>query len=135
MAYFADITDEALPVGISTFTVPEASGNYCERGARRFGTHSSHESFTPIYYNRVVFIAHFNAGVRAVDVRDPYHPREIAYFVPAATSNTVDGGIQTNNVDVDDRGYIYIVDRNDTGLHILELAGAARSVANFPAGS
>jgi hypothetical protein len=88
-----------------------------------------------MYYNRVLFIAHFNAGVRAVDVRDPYHPREIAYYVPAATSNTTGGGIQTNNVDVDDRGYIYIVDRNDTGMHILELSGAARGVANLPAGS
>jgi len=39
---------------------------------------------------------------------------------------------QTNNVEVDDRGYIYIVDRANTGLHILELAGAARRVANFP---
>ena len=40
--------------------------------------------------------------------------------------------IQTNNVEVDDRGYIYIVDRANTGLHILELTGAARKVANFP---
>ena len=39
--------------------------------------------------------------------------------------------IQTNNVDVDDRGYIYIVDRADTGMHILELTGSARDVANF----
>jgi hypothetical protein len=37
--------------------------------------------------------------------------------------------IQTNNVDVDDRGYIYIVDRADTGLHILELSGEARKAA------
>jgi hypothetical protein len=29
--------------------------------------------------------------------------------------------IQTNNVDVDDRGYIYIVDRANTGMHILEM--------------
>jgi len=34
-------------------------------------------------------------------------------------------------VDVDDRGYIYIADRANTGLHILELSGAARKVANF----
>ena len=34
--------------------------------------------------------------------------------------------IQTNNVDVDDRGCIYIVDRANTGLHILELTGPAR---------
>ena len=39
--------------------------------------------------------------------------------------------IQTNNVEVDDRGYIYAVDRANTGLHILELSGAARRIAKF----
>jgi hypothetical protein len=92
-----------------------------------------------------VFIAYFNAGVRAVDIRDPYHPREVAFYIPAITENTTPrcvplagGGeacqvaIQTNNVEVDERGYIYIVDRANTGLHILELTGAARALANFP---
>ena len=37
--------------------------------------------------------------------------------------------IQTNNVDVDDRGYVYIVDRANTGMHILELTGEARGIA------
>jgi hypothetical protein len=40
--------------------------------------------------------------------------------------------IQTNNIEVDDRGYVYIVDRANTGMHILELTGAARVIANFP---
>jgi hypothetical protein len=31
--------------------------------------------------------------------------------------------VQTNNLEVDDRGYIYIVDRANTGLHILEYTG------------
>jgi hypothetical protein len=35
---------------------------------------------------------------------------------------------QTNNVPTDDRGYIYIVDRANTGLHILRLTGAAREI-------
>jgi len=39
--------------------------------------------------------------------------------------------IQSNNVEVDDRGYVYVADRANTGLHILELTGAARKVANF----
>jgi hypothetical protein len=41
--------------------------------------------------------------------------------------------IQTNNVEVDERGYIYIVDRANTGMHILELTGAAREVADWRA--
>jgi hypothetical protein len=143
MLWIADITAESRPFGVSTFTVPEASGDFCARGGR-FGTHSSNESFTPIYYRRVLFLAHFNAGVRAVDIRDPYHPREAAFFIPAITEKTEPrcisiGGkdrckvaIQTNNVEVDDRGYIYVVDRANTGLHILELTGEARRIANFP---
>ena len=142
MVWLADVTSEAKPMVVSSWTVPEASGNFCSRGGR-FGSHSSNENMTPIFYRRVVFIAFFNAGVRALDVRDPYHPKEIAYFIPAITSRTdkrcVSEGaaerckvaIQTNNVEVDDRGYIYIVDRANTGLHILQLAGEARKAANF----
>jgi hypothetical protein len=143
MLWIADITAESRPFGVASFTVPEASGDFCARGGR-FGTHSSNESFTPIYYKRILFLAYFNAGVRAVDIRDPYHPREVAYFIPGITEKTeprcikVDGterckvAIQTNNVEVDDRGYIYIVDRANTGLHILELTGEARRTAAFP---
>ena len=143
MLWIADITSESRPFGVASFTVPEASGDFCSRGGR-FGTHSSNENMTPIYYRRILFLAYFNAGVRAVDVRDPYHPREIASFIPAVTERTeprcvkVEGAdrckvaIQTNNVEVDDRGFIYAVDRANTGLVILELTGDARRVANFP---
>jgi hypothetical protein len=143
MVRVVDVTTQSRPFGVATWTVPEASGNFCGRGGR-FGTHSSNENFTSIYYNRVMFFAHFNAGVRAVDVRDPFHPKEIGYYIPGVTDKTdkrcVGSGseqrckvvIQTNNVEVDDRGYIYIVDRANTGLHILELSGEARRVANFP---
>jgi hypothetical protein len=146
MVRFFDITTETKPVGASTWTVPEDSGNFCTAGGR-FGAHSSNESFTPIYYDRILFIAHFNAGVRAIDVRDPFQPKEIAYYIPAITDKTdkrcVGQGadehckvaIQTNNVEVDDRGYIYIVDRANTGMHILQLTGAAREIAEFTAAS
>jgi len=142
MARIFDITTETKPVGVSTWTVPEDSGNFCTAGGR-FGTHSTNENLPPVYYNRVLFVAHFNAGVRAVDVRDPYRPREIGFYIPAVTDKTdkrcVGQGaeqhckiaIQTNNVDVDDRGYIYAVDRANTGMHILELAGTARQAADF----
>ncbi|MBI4886468.1 MAG: hypothetical protein HY824_05215 [Acidobacteria bacterium] len=138
-----DITFETNPIGVDAWTVPEASGNFCDRGGR-FGAHSSHENMTPIYYGRVLFVTFFNAGLRALDIRDPYDVKEIAYYIPATTEKTdqrcIGQGadrkckvaIQSNNAEVDDRGYIYIADRANTGLHIVELSGAARQVANFP---
>src|ERR1700716_1364493 len=113
-------------------------------GSKRFGTHSSNESMAPVFYKKMAFISFFNAGVRALDIRDPYHPREVGYFIPSITAATdkrcvtIEGGerckvaIQTNNVETDERGYVYIVDRANTGLHILELTGAARAVAGPP---
>ena len=140
IAYIVDITNEKTPFPIANFNVDEASGNFCSRGGR-FGAHSSNENQPPMYARRIVFMAWFNAGVRAVDIRDPYRPREIGYYIPAITDKTdkrcikVDGAerckiaIQTNNVEVDDRGYVYIVDRANTGMHILEMTGDARQIA------
>jgi hypothetical protein len=78
-----------------------------------------------------------------VDIRDPFRLKEVGYYIPAITDRTVQRcvktpqgarckiEIQSNNVEVDDRGYIYIGDRTNTGLHIVELTGDARRVANF----
>jgi hypothetical protein len=143
MVWFADVTVENRPMMISSYTAKESSGSFCERGGR-FGAHSSNESMAPVFYKKMAFISYFNAGVRAIDVRDPYHPTEIGYFIPAITAATdkrcvkIDGkdrckvAIQTNNVETDERGYIYIVDRANTGLHILELTGEARKIAGLP---
>jgi hypothetical protein len=145
MLRMIDITYETRPIGASTWTVPEASGNFCDRGGR-FGAHSAPENRTPIYYGRVLFVTFFNAGVRAIDIRDPFNLKEIGYYIPAVTPNTEKRclesdqtkckvAIQSNNVEVDDRGYVYVGDRANTGLHILELTGAARRVANYPSPS
>ena len=141
-AYIVDITNERTPLGISTFDVPEQPHGFCTRGGR-FGAHASNEYQHPAYDKRIVFMSWFNAGVRTVDIRDPYSPKEIGYYIPGITEKTdqrcvkdasgsrCKRAIQTNNVEVDDRGLIYIVDRADTGMHILELTGSARAVAAF----
>jgi hypothetical protein len=142
MAWLVDVTVEAHPMVVANFQVPEASGNFCQRGGR-FGTHAANESMAPVFYKKLVFLSYFNAGVRAVDVRDPYRPKEVGYFIPAITEATdkrcvkIDGkdrcktAIQSNNVETDDRGYVYLVDRANTGLHILELTGEARAAAGL----
>ena len=129
--WIVDVTDEKTPVVISTFNVPEAMGNFCTRGGR-FGAHSSNENQPPMYYGKYVFATWFNAGVRAIDISDPYHPKEAGFYIPATTDKTdkrcvkdASGerckvAIQSNNLEVDDRGYVYVVDRANTGMHILE---------------
>jgi hypothetical protein len=102
-------------------------GNYCTRGAR-FGVHSSEENFTNPFYPRVTFLAYFTGGVRAYDIREPQGPVEIAFYVPESNANTDPEGYMTNNLEVDNRGYIYAVDRNGAGLDILELTGKARKI-------
>jgi hypothetical protein len=142
MVWIVDISVETKPWPMASWTTDEQAGNFCARGGR-FGTHSSNENATPIYYKRLMFFASFNAGVRAVDIRDPYHPKEVGFYIPATSDKTdkrcvKDGdkesckiAIQTNNVEVDDRGYIYAVDRANTGMHIVEVTGEARKIANF----
>jgi hypothetical protein len=137
-----DVTDEQHPVGASTWAVPEENSNFCSRGGR-FGPHATNESFSMLFYGKLVFISYFNAGVRVLDVRNPFLPHEVAYYIPAITGATekrciqVNGedrckaAIQTNNVEVDDRGYVYIVDRANTGLHILKLTGEARKIVGL----
>ena len=146
LTFFVDITDETRPQVVSTFQVPEAMGEFCRRGGR-FGPHSSNESFAPIFYRKLVFLAYFNAGVRAVDMRDPFRPREAAFYIPATTDHTAEScvpteagrrckvAIQTNNVEVDDRGFIYLADRANTGLHIVRLTGEARQIIENPESS
>ena len=50
----------------------------------------------------------------------------------------VDGGeqcsvaIESNNVETDERGDLYVVDRGNAGMHIPELTGEARRIAGQP---
>ena len=141
-----DVTDEERPQSIATFQVPASSGGFCERGGR-FGPHATNEEFGKPYYQKLIFVSYFNAGVRAVDVRDPYNPKDVGFFIPSITQftdfrcGTLNGVanvcrqvVQTNNVATDDRGLVYIVDRANTGLHILRLTGEAARIAGLPAG-
>jgi hypothetical protein len=140
LSFLTDTTNEGRPQSIATAQVPAAEDRFCDKGGR-FGPHASNEEFGPPFYQKIVFISYFNAGIRAFDIRDPYNPQEVASFIPAITPNTdyrcgpYQGNpnvcrrvIQTNNVATDDRGFIYIVDRANTGLHVLQLEGEAKEI-------
>jgi hypothetical protein len=122
--YIVDSTAETNPIPIATFKVPD--GDFCERGGW-FGPHQFAETKDgEIIGGSLIYVAYFSAGLRVVDIADPFHPKEVGYFIPETTAKTkprLKKVIQTNDVDLDYRGLIYITDRAGTGLHILEYTG------------
>jgi hypothetical protein len=56
LTFLVDITTESKPFAVANYQVPESSGAFCDRGGR-FGPHSTNDSFTQIYYKKLVFIA------------------------------------------------------------------------------
>ncbi len=140
--FLLDITEEQTPVPVSTYQTAEEPGDFCNKGGR-FGPHSVHDAFHPGFDKTLAVLSYFNAGIRAVDIRDPFRPVEVGYFIPEINENTIDSCVRvgdiehcdrvisTNNVNIDDRGYIYAVDRRNAGLHIVELTGVARQIVGL----
>jgi len=151
LLYLLDITStigaggstsaEQHPWPISTITVDDFSGrpNFCSRGTR-FGVHSMAENFDEPAYGKLMTSAWFDAGIRVTDIRDPYHPREVAHFIAPVNSftqptnwtvNGVSGSsadVSCDNTDVDNRGLLYCGDRVGGGLDIVKLTGEAAEI-------
>lgn len=81
---------------------------------RRFGAHQPWEH---IRDDNIVYVTWFSGGLRAVDISNPYQPREIARYVPSDTAREFVA--QSNDVFVDNRGIVYLIDRY-RGLSVLE---------------
>jgi hypothetical protein len=132
---------EQHPWPISTVTVDDFSGrpNFCSRGTR-FGVHSMAENFDDPYYGRLMTSAWFDAGIRVTDIRDPYHPVEVAHFIAPVNSFTqpstsiINGqtfsalDVSCDNTDVDNRGLLYCGDRVGGGLDVVKLVGKAAQI-------
>ena len=122
LVWVLDARVETNPVPVATLPAPPYQ-DFVRRGGR-FGAHNLHENLPlPCSWRSEQFVigTFFNAGVRAYDVLNPYQPREIAYFVPAAPAGARTGAVQLNDVYVDERRIVYTVDRHIGGLYILEM--------------
>ena len=66
-----------------------------------------------------LYIGHMRqpTGTTIVDVADPRAPQEVGWFIPEPAGGRP--APQSNDVTIDDRGLIYLVDRN-VGFDILE---------------
>jgi hypothetical protein len=117
--WVVDIRDETNPIPISTF-MPDREKYYDRPG--RFGAHNILEHLPAEGpWKDIVFLTYFNAGLRAVDVSDPFDPKEVGHYVPALPAGQE--AIQSNDVGTDEHGRLYLIDRWGAGMHILEYTG------------
>ena len=79
------------------------------------GCHQPSERFS----GTIIPFAWFAQGLRLFDIADPYAPKEVGHYLPdpAAGANRV----SSNDVTMDERGLIYLVDRVN-GVDVIEAA-------------
>ena len=108
-----DVTDFGAIKALAAFDVSEMDSPW-SRAPGRFGAHQFREKMD----GTLVYATWFSGGLRVVDLADPFAPEEVAHFIPEP--RTGETCPQSNDVDLDDRGLIYLLDR-DRGLDILEM--------------
>jgi hypothetical protein len=113
-----DVTDPAAIRPLAQFQVSELDSPFSRASGARFGAHQFCERMT----GTIVHAVWFAGGLRIIDVADPLRPREIGHFIPEPAAGR--SAPQSNDVTLDDRGLIYVVDRW-VGFDVLEFAGAA----------
>jgi hypothetical protein len=119
--------ETGFPFPVSSWQVPP--DKYIKRGGR-FGPHQFNETVDSEFNkfeDKIAYVAYFNAGVRAIDISDPYNIKEVGYYVPQENprcgfigGNQPSPNIHSNDVEVDYRGLVYAPDRAGCGLYILE---------------
>lgn len=119
-----DVREKSNPISIATMPIP-ADQDYVKKGGA-FGPHNLWENRAGGFVTSdYVFATYQSGGLRIYDIRNPYRPEEIAWFVPPPPKGWFDprGDIKKvlHSVDVwiDPNGLMYLTDYN-AGLYILE---------------
>jgi hypothetical protein len=110
--WMVDITDETRPVPVSSFQVDGIEGK------NQPTMTACHQPCEKVTGTEIPF-AWFSHGLRIIDIANPHAPHEVAHFMPDVAPDC--DRVQSNDVTVDDRGFIYLIDRL-RGLTILERA-------------
>ncbi|WGF89571.1 LVIVD repeat-containing protein [Marinivivus vitaminiproducens] len=110
--WLLDVEDRADIRPLGMFHLSELDSPFARTGAR-FGAHQFQER---VEGDRL-YCAWFGGGVRVVEIKDPTAPAEVGWYIPEPFAGHT--APQSNDVFVDDRGLVYVIDRN-RGLDIVE---------------
>jgi hypothetical protein len=119
-ARMASVESETTPVLIGAFAIPDNQMEECLTQAitepsgepRRNVPQQNHN---PTVFRNLVFTSWYGHGLRAIDISNPYNPREVGHALP------LPHGV-TRSYPVFKDGLIYWTD-NDTGLRVARYTG------------
>jgi hypothetical protein len=111
-----DVTDLGAIKPLGQFVVSELDSPFSRTPGARFGAHQFCERVS----GTLIHAVWFGGGLRIIDVADPLSPREVGHFIPQPVAGR--SAPQSNDVALDARGLIYVVDRH-VGFDVLEFQG------------
>jgi len=122
-ARMVSVEAEATPIMIGAFAIPDNLVEECldqattePNGAQR--RRVPQQNHNPTVFKNLVFTTWYGHGLRAIDISNPYNPREVGHAL------TIPQGV-ARTYPVFKDGLIYWVD-NDTGLHVARYTGPRR---------
>lgn len=111
--WIVDVTDLTNMEPIAAWDLSERLCPWVGEEGVRFGGHQFREKLD----STLIYATWFAGGVRVLDIANPFLPIEVAHFMEPGPTGAPP---QSNDVDVDHTGLIYVLDRN-RGLDILEM--------------
>ncbi len=119
-ARIVSVESETTPVMVGAFAIPDNQMDECLTQAntepngepRRRVPQQNHN---PTVFRNLVFTSWYGHGLRAIDISNPYNPREVGHAL------TLPHGV-TRSYPVFKDGLIYWTD-SDTGLHVARYTG------------
>ena len=101
-----DVTDEKYPLQVSTITLAASEQQHSQETNPDKAYYGAHYLGVDDPKNTsLVLFSWYSSGLRVWDIRDPYLPKEIGYYIPGARTNTkltVSSSYPNNKVD-----YVY----------------------------
>jgi hypothetical protein len=122
-ARMVSVEAEATPIMIGAFAIPDNQVEECldQATTEPNGTprrRVPQQNHNPTIFKNLVFTTWYGHGLRAIDISNPYNPREVGHAL------TIPQGVARTYPIFKD-GLIYWVD-NDTGLHVARYTGPRR---------
>ena len=120
-----DLADEKNPRLISTMMLETALPQNCQtvkgEGSQVSGFGYSVHHCTPdrLYDPTIIACSWFGSGMRVMDIRDPYHPKELAYYNPGTNSML---GTVARPVIRAEKGEIWFTGAGGAGFFVVKFA-------------